>query len=66
MSKAKRQMPELSGRVNTAQGEARREFASDEASDPQHEHPDTGSAKRLAGNHALLEAALTRQNLQAA
>ena len=66
MSKAKRQMPELSGRVNTAQGEARREFASDEASDPPHEHPDTGSAKRLAGNHALLEAALTRQNLQAA
>lgn len=66
MSKAMRQMPDLSGRVNTVQGEARREFTSDEASDPPHEHPDTGSAKRRAGNHGLLEAALTRQNLQVA
>ena len=31
-----------------------------------HEHPDTGSAKQLAGTGGLLEAALTRQNLQAA
>ena len=31
-----------------------------------HEHPDTGSAKQMAGTGGLLEAALTRQNLQAA
>jgi RNA-directed DNA polymerase len=31
-----------------------------------HEHPDTGSAKQLAGTGGLLEAALTRQNLQEA
>ena len=31
-----------------------------------HEHPDTGSAKQLAGTGGLLEAALTRQNLQTA
>ena len=31
-----------------------------------HEHPDTGSAKQLAGTGGLLKAALTRQNLQTA
>ena len=62
MSKAKRQMPELSGRVSVAQGEARRERASDEASGPPREHPGTGSAKQTAGG-SLLEAALTRENL---
>ena len=31
-----------------------------------HEHPDTGSAKQLAGTGGLLEAALTRKNLQTA
>jgi RNA-directed DNA polymerase len=65
MSKAKRQMLELSGRASAAQGEARRECASDEACGPPREHPDTGSAKQTAGG-SLLEAALTRQNLQVA
>ena len=31
-----------------------------------HEHPDTGLAKQLAGTGGLLEAALTKQNLQTA
>jgi RNA-directed DNA polymerase len=43
-----------------------RDLASDEASDPPREHPDTGSAKQPVGTGGLLEAALTRQNLQVA
>lgn len=39
---------------------------SDEACGPLHEHPDTGSARLKAGAGTLLEAALTRENLQAA
>ena len=66
MSKAMRQMPEQSGRVGVACGEAVREPASDEACGPPHEHPDTGSARPKAGAGTLLEAALTRENLQAA
>jgi RNA-directed DNA polymerase len=66
MSKAMRQMPERSGRVGVARGEALREAISDEASGPPSEHPDTGSAKPMAGTGGLLEAALTRQNLQGA
>jgi RNA-directed DNA polymerase len=66
MSKAMRQMPEQSGRAGDAHGEAGREAASDEACDPLHEHPDTGSARQKAGAGTLLEAALTRENLQAA
>jgi len=66
MSKAKRQMPEQSGRVSVAHGEAVRDPISDEAYDPLSEHPDIGSAKSMAGTGGLLEAALTRENLQAA
>ena len=66
MSKAMRQMPEQSGRVGVARGEAVREAASDEACGPPHEHPDTGSARPKAGAGTMLEAALTRENLQAA
>jgi RNA-directed DNA polymerase len=39
---------------------------SDEACDPLAEHPDTGLAKTKAGTGGLLEAALTRENLQVA
>ena len=42
------------------------ETARDETGGTLHEHPDTGSAKLMAGTGGLLEAALTRQNLQAA
>ena len=66
MSKAMRQMPGQPGRVGVAHGEAVRDPASDEACGPLLEHPDTGSAKSKAGTGGLLEAALTRQNLQAA
>ena len=66
MPKAVRQMPEPSGRVGAAHGEAVREPASDEARGPPREHQDTGSAKPKAGTGGLLEAALTRENLQAA
>ena len=54
------------GRASVARGEARRGLASDEACGPPVEHPHTGSAKQLAGTGGLLEAALTRQNLQLA
>jgi len=40
--------------------------ASDETGSTLHEHPDTGLAKLKAGTGGLLEAALTRENLQAA
>ena len=66
MSKAMRQMPAASGRAVVARGEAEREAASDEACGPPHEHPGTGSARPKAGTGTLLEAALTRENLQAA
>jgi RNA-directed DNA polymerase len=52
--------------VGVAHGEAVREAASDEASDPPREHPGTGLAKRNAGAGTLLEAALTRENLHRA
>jgi RNA-directed DNA polymerase len=61
-----RQMPEPSGRAGEVRGEAGREAASDEASGPPHEHPAAGSARQKAGAGTLLEAALTRENLQAA
>lgn len=61
-----RQMPGRPGRVGEASGEAVRDPISDEASGPPSEHPGTGSARRKAGTGGLLEAALTRQNLQAA
>ena len=66
MSKAMRQMPGQPGRVGVARGEARRDPISDEASGPPREHPGTGSAKQPVGTAGLLEAALTRQNLQTA
>ena len=66
MSKAMRQMPERSGRVCVAQGEAVRDHISDEACGPLPEHPDTGSAKSMAGTGGLLAAAMIRENLQAA
>jgi RNA-directed DNA polymerase len=66
MSKAMRQMPAASGRAGEARGEAARQPASDEACGPSREHQGTGSAKPNAGAGPLLEAALTRENLQAA
>jgi len=66
MSKAMRQKPGQPGRVGVARGEARRDPTSDEACGPPREHPDTGSAKPMAGTGGLLEAALTRQNLEVA
>jgi RNA-directed DNA polymerase len=64
--KVMRQMPERSGRAGRRHGEAGPNTASDETRGTLHEHPDTGSAKQLVGTGGLLEAALTRQNLQAA
>ena len=61
-----RQMLDKSGRVSVAQGEAVRDLISDEACGPLLEHPETGSAKPRVGTGGLLEAALTRQNLQVA
>jgi len=66
MSKARRQMSAKAERAGAARGEAERDRASDEACGPPREHPDTGSATPKAGPVGLLEAALTRENLQAA
>lgn len=66
MSKATRQMPDSSGRAGVAHGEAGRDPASDETSGLSREHQGTGSAMQKAGAGTLLEAALTRENLQAA
>lgn len=66
MSKAMRQMLEQSGRAGAARGETACDPVSDEACGPLLEHQGTGSAKSKAGTGDLLEAALTRQNLQAA
>lgn len=66
MSKAMRQMPEQSGRAGVVHGEAVRVSASDEACGPSQEHQGTGSARPRVGAGTLLEAALTRENLQAA
>ena len=52
--------------MGVGRGEAERDSISDEACGPPHEHPDTGSAKAKVGAGTLLEAALTRGNLQAA
>ncbi len=66
MPKVMRQMLEFSGRAGVARGEAVSDLTSDEACGPLLEHRGTGSAKSRAGTGGLLEAALTRQNLQAA
>ena len=58
MSKVMRQMPTQVGREAVGCGEAVPEAASDEACGPRRDTPDTGSA--------LLEAALTKENLQTA
>jgi len=58
MLDAQRQMPAVAGRTSVAQGEAGCDLASDEADNPRHNTEDTGSA--------LLQAALTRENLQRA
>ena len=64
--KVMRQMPEQSGRTGRRHGEAGPDTASDETRGTLHEHPATGSAKPIAGTGGLLQAALTRQNLQLA
>ena len=61
-----RQMPAATGRAGVARGEAEREPVSDEACGSPREHPGTGSARPKVGAGTLLEAALTRANLQAA
>ena len=58
MWQALRQMPGQTGRAGVARGEAARVPVSDEACCPRHESGNTGSA--------LLEAALTRENLKRA
>jgi RNA-directed DNA polymerase len=62
MSKDMGQMPGSPGRVSVAHGEAVRDLACG----PPREHQGTGSAKQLLGTDGLMEAALTRQNLQLA
>ena len=64
--KVMRQKPGQPGRVGRRHGEAEPDTASDETGGTLHEHPDTGLAKSKAGTGGLLEAALTRQNLQTA
>ena len=64
--KVMRQMPVQAGRVERRHGEAGPETASDETGSTLHEHPGTGAAKSKEGTGGLLEAALTRQNLQTA
>ena len=64
--KVMRQMPVQAGRAGMGFGEAGPETASDETASTLHEHPGTGSAKSKEGTGGLLEAALTRQNLQTA
>ena len=64
--KVMRQMPGQPGLAGRKPGEAGCEPAGDETGGTFHEHPGTGSAKSIAGTGGLLEAALTRQNLQAA
>ena len=64
--KVMRQMPGLPGRAGRRHGEAGPDTVSDETGGTLLEHSGTGSAKLTAGTGGLLEAALTRQNLQAA
>lgn len=64
--KVMRQMPGQPGLAGRKPGEAGCEPAGDETGGTFHEHPGTGSAKSKTGPGGLLEAALTRQNLQTA
>jgi RNA-directed DNA polymerase len=66
MSKAMRQMSAKAERAGVASGEAARDPVSDEACGPPREHQGTGLAKAKASPGGLLEAALTRENLQVA
>ena len=66
MSKAMRQMSATAERAGVARGEAVRDPVRDEACGPPGEHQGTGLAKEKAGPGGLLDAALTRENLQAA
>ena len=58
MSKEMRQMPAPAGQAADVRGEAAQDPARDEARDPRHDQPNTGSG--------LLGAALTRENLRQA
>ena len=58
MLKVMRQMPTQVGREATGRGETASDVASDETCDPRYATQDTGSA--------LLQAALTKENLQSA
>ena len=58
MQRARRQMTAQAGRAGVTEGEAVRDAVSDEASCPRHDTEGTGSA--------LLQAALTRENLRRA
>ena len=58
MLNATRQMPARAGRMGVAHGEAGRDPVSDEAANPRRDTENTGSA--------LLQAALTRENLRQA
>ncbi len=64
--KVMRQKPEQSGRAGNGHGEAGLNTVRDETGRTLHEHPHTGLATPKAGTGGLLEAALTRQNLQQA
>ncbi len=55
MCEALRQMPERSGRVPLADGEAGRASASDEATRPRHETGSTGSALLMAASTPVAE-----------
>ena len=66
MSKAMRQMSATAERAGVARGEAVRDPVRDEACGPPGAHQGTGLAKEKAGPGGLLDAALTRENLQAA
>ena len=61
-----RQMSATAERAGVARGEAVRDPVRDEACGPPGEHQGTGLAKEKAGPGGLLDAALTRENLQAA
>lgn len=61
-----RQMSAKAERAGVASGEAARDPVSDEACGPPREHQGTGLAKAKASPGGLLEAALTRENLQVA
>jgi len=66
MSKAMRQMPELSGRAGVANGEAGRYPAGDEACGTSHEHQGTGSATSSAGSGTCIPPSVALAKYKAA